>query len=117
MRILLKVTEGPHAGAVFAFDWHDHFLVGRSKEARFRLALKDPYFSRIHFLVELNPPHCRLLDMHSTNGTFVNGRRVDSAELCPDDEIRAGQTVLRVGIERAEEAPVRDDVPTIPPTR
>src|SRR5437763_1644503 len=98
MKITLKVTEGPHAGRDFRFAEHDNFLVGRSKDARFRLALKDPFFSRIHFLVELNPPRCRLLDLHSTNGTFVNGERVDSAELNDGDEIRAGQTVLRVGI-------------------
>ncbi len=32
--------------------------VGRSKQAHFQLPAKDRYFSRIHFLVEVNPPHC-----------------------------------------------------------
>ena len=76
MRITLTVTEGPHKGQAFVFDGHDTFLVGRSKRAHFRLPSKDRYFSRIHFLVEVNPPHCRLMDMSSSNGTYVNGVRI-----------------------------------------
>ena len=45
------------------------------KQAHFRLPQKDEYFSRLHFLIEVNPPQCRLLDMNSTNGIKVNGAR------------------------------------------
>ena len=98
MRITLTVTEGPHQGQVFVFDGHDTFLVGRSKRAHFRLPSKDRYFSRIHFLVEVNPPHCRLMDMSSSNGTYVNGKRVERTDLHDGDTIRAGQTVLQVAV-------------------
>lgn len=87
MRITLTVTEGPHAGQVFTFQEHDNFIVGRSKRAHFRLPLKDKYFSRIHFMVEVNPPHCRLMDMGSTNGTHVNGQKVTMADLKDGDQI------------------------------
>ena len=107
MRITLTVTEGPHQGQVFVFDGHDTFLVGRSKRAHFRLPAKDRYFSRIHFLIETNPPSCRLMDMSSSNGTYVNDRRVERADLHDGDTIRAGQTVLLVSVSRdaAAEAP------------
>ena len=59
---------------------------------------EDKFFSRIHFMVEINPPLCRLTDMGSTNGTMVNGVKVDSAELNDGDLIRAGKTVLRVSV-------------------
>ncbi len=98
MRITLTVSEGPHQGQVFAFDGHDTFLVGRSKRAHFRLPSKDRFFSRIHFLVEVNPPHCRLMDMSSSNGTYVNGERVERIDLHDGDVIRAGQTVLQVAV-------------------
>jgi serine/threonine-protein kinase len=98
MRITLTVTDGPHQGQAFVFDGHDTFLVGRSKRAHFRLPSKDRYFSRIHFLVEVNPPHCRLMDMSSSNGTFVNGRRVERTDLHDGDQIRAGQTILQVAV-------------------
>jgi serine/threonine-protein kinase len=56
MRILLAITEGPHAGKEFEFRDHATFIVGRSVKAHFRLPRGDPYFSRLHFLVEANPP-------------------------------------------------------------
>ena len=60
MRITFTVTAGPHKGRVFQFTGHDTFIVGRSKQAHFRLPAKDRFFSRVHFLVEVNPPHCRI---------------------------------------------------------
>lgn len=99
-RLVLAVTEGPHTGRVFHFSGHDTLLVGRSKRAHFRLPARDEYFSRIHFLVEVNPPDCRLMDMGSTNGTQVNGERVTVVNLKDGDVIRAGQTVLRVTLEQ-----------------
>src|SRR5262245_57403395 len=79
MQVTLTVTAGPHAGKHFTFDGHDSFLVGRSKDAHFQLSYDDPYFSRRHFLIEVNPPRCRLLDLGSRNGTHVNGLRVQTA--------------------------------------
>gem|GEM_PF-4705784 len=80
MQILLTVIEGPHTGKTFAFDRHDNFFVGRAKFAHFRLPEKDPYFSRMHFMIEANPPVCRLLDLGSTNGTCINSRAVQTAD-------------------------------------
>jgi len=104
MQIVLEVIEGPHRGHRFTFDGHDNFIVGRARAAHFRLPQKDPYFSRVHFMVEVNPPHCRMVDMGSTNGTGVNGVRVDSADLEHGDLIQGGDTVLRVSfIEQGEQ--------------
>jgi serine/threonine-protein kinase len=97
-RVTLTVVEGPHRGQVFSFAEHDTFLVGRSPEAHFSLP-DDPYFSRMHFLVEVNPPLCRLLDLQSRNGTQVNRRKVQGTDLHDGDEIKGGQTVLRLKIE------------------
>jgi serine/threonine-protein kinase len=104
MRITLTVIAGPHAGQVFTFTGHDRFLVGRrAPPGHFRLekeekAQEDRQVSRFHFLVEVNPPLCRLFDMGSHNGTFVNGQRVTSSDLRHGDEIRAGNSVLRVAL-------------------
>lgn len=99
MRVKLIVIDGPHKGQEFSFGQHDTFLVGRSRHAHFQLPAKDKYFSRIHFMVEVNPPQCRLVDMGSHNGTFVNGQRILSADLNHKDEIRAGHTVLQLNLE------------------
>jgi eukaryotic-like serine/threonine-protein kinase len=106
MRVILTVIAGPHKGLEFAFDRHDTFLVGRSKHAHFQLLTKDKYFSRIHFMLEVNPPQCRLIDMGSRNGTYVNGAEIFSADLKDGDQIRAGHTVLRVQVKGVSHAPV-----------
>ncbi|HZZ80480.1 MAG TPA: protein kinase [Gemmataceae bacterium] len=100
MRVTLTVTAGPHKGREFSFDRHDTFLVGRSKHAHFQLSAKDKFFSRIHFMIEVNPPQCRLIDMGSHNGTYVNGQKALSADLKNGDQIRAGHTMLRVNVTR-----------------
>ena len=91
-------------GRTFTFTQHDTFIVGRSERAHFRLSMKDKYFSRNHFLIEVNPPHCRLLDLGSRNGTFLNGVRVTAADLQDGHVIKAGQTVIQVAIQKAEAA-------------
>ena len=96
MRITLTVIAGPHKGRKFSFARHDTFLVGRSLHAHFQLPDKDKYFSRVHFMVEVNPPNCRLLDMGSRNGTHVNGRKVKSADLKPADVVALSH--VRMGI-------------------
>jgi hypothetical protein len=105
MKTTLSVIEGPHQGQEFSFEGHDHFIVGRAEFAHFRLPEKDQFFSRIHFMVEVNPPLCRLIDMSSTNGTAVNGRKVQTADLHDGDRIKAGKTVIRVSLHEPEEPP------------
>ena len=118
----LTVTDGPHTGQVFSFREHDTFIVGRSKDAHFRLPFKDKTFSRFHFMIEVNPPCCRLIDMASRNGTRVNGRKVSVIDLGDGDTIRGGRTTLTVSIRPDPDRPesssevsaTRQDVPGSP---
>src|SRR6476619_5763735 len=98
MPVTLTVTEGPHAGRTFTFDRHDTFLVGRTEDCHFRFGYDDPYFSRRHFLIEINPPRCRVMDLNSRNGIRVNDEKVTVADLRDGDEVRAGHTVFRVSV-------------------
>jgi serine/threonine-protein kinase len=117
MEITLKVTAGPHKGRTFPFAGHDTFIVGRSRHAHFQLPRMDKYFSRLHFMVEVNPPHCRLLDLKSRNGTYVNGEKVTAAELHHGDQIRAGRTILRVAVRIGEPEPAAEPGPVGRPSR
>ena len=96
MKVSLKVISGPHAGREFSFEEHDTFIVGRASYAHFRLSKKDQFFSRAHFLIEVNPPFCRLMDMASTNGTIVNDKKVTNVDLKDWDLIKGGHTTIRV---------------------
>jgi eukaryotic-like serine/threonine-protein kinase len=99
MKVKLRVTEGPHTGKSFTFDRHDTFLVGRTKDCHFQLSYDDPYFSRRHFLVEVNPPRCRVFDLKSRNGIRVNGEKAEVIDVRDGDQIRAGHTVFAVTVD------------------
>ncbi len=72
-------------------------MIGRSEDSHFCLP-QDKYFSRHHCILEIAPPQCFLRDLGSTNGTFVNGIRVDSVYLKSGDRIQGGETVLEVEV-------------------
>jgi serine/threonine-protein kinase len=98
MKLILSVTAGPHQGKEFTFEGHDTFLVGRVNDAHLQLSFDDPYFSRRQFVLEINPPRCRLMDLKSRNGTEVNGRRVEIADVKDGDVIKAGHTLFKVSL-------------------
>ncbi|HEX8491920.1 MAG TPA: protein kinase [Pyrinomonadaceae bacterium] len=104
MQVTLRVLSGPHAGRSFTFDQHNTFLIGRSDAAQLCLP-DDRFFSRNHCLLEIAPPRCFLRDLGSTNGTYVNGQKVQEAFLSNGDRIQGGQTVLAVEV--SAEAPTQ----------
>jgi len=97
MRVSLNVVAGPRTGRSFSFDQHDTFMIGRSENAQFCLPA-DRFFSRHHCLLEIAPPQAFIRDLGSTNGTYVNGMRVDTAYLKSGDRIQGGETVLEVEV-------------------
>ena len=67
-------------------------VIGRSKDCDIRLA--DPNASRKHAEVRQEGTAYWLVDLDSTNGTTVNGRRQQRARLESDDRITIGSTEL-----------------------
>jgi pSer/pThr/pTyr-binding forkhead associated (FHA) protein len=67
--------------------------VGRGIAAELRL--DDISVSRRHAIIVPRPTGARILDDRSANGTFVNGRRVQQADLRDGDVIVLGRVVLR----------------------
>jgi serine/threonine-protein kinase len=98
MRISLKVQAGPYEGQQFEFEGHDNFVVGRSPRANLSLPDEGKHISRIHCMIEMNPPQCRLIDIGSTNGTLVNGQKISKVDLKDGDLITVGKTVLLVSV-------------------
>ena len=66
--------------------------LGRGITADVRL--DDHTVSARHAIVVTRAGRLRILDDRSTNGTFVNGRRVDEAELRDGDVVVLGRVVL-----------------------
>lgn len=69
--------------------------VGRSSEAD--IVLDDPYASEFHFRIVVQDGAVVLSDLGSTNGTYVNGRRVTvPTSLGKGDSIQVGNTILEI---------------------
>src|SRR4029078_9353649 len=97
MRVPFPVVAGPQTGRDFTFDQHDTFMIGRSEDAQFCLP-QDRFFSPHPSILEIAPPQTFLRDLGWTNGTFVNGIRVETAHLKHGDRIQGGETVLEVAV-------------------
>ena len=91
IKVSLKIENGSQTGKEFEFSDSETFIVGRAQNANFVLDHSDSSVSRKHFMVEIVPPKCYLRDFNSTNGTFVNGQKIQQTELKNEDIIRAGK--------------------------
>ena len=69
--------------------------VGRATNAD--LILDAALVSRIHCRLEAHDETLEVVDLESTNGTFVNGARVTRAHLIPGDRLKVGRVELQVG--------------------
>ncbi len=67
-------------------------VVGRGADADLRLA--DTGVSRAHAELRLDGDTVRVVDLQSTNGTMLNGRRVRIATLTDGDRLDLGSTSL-----------------------
>jgi hypothetical protein len=73
--------------------------LGRSKECECVVA--DPNISRRHAQLRRNSSgDWQVVDLGSTNGIKVNGRRVDASRLSPGDEVTLGTTTFTFDIEQ-----------------
>ena len=85
---LLVVQRGPGAGSRYLLDT-DLSTVGRHPESD--IFLDDITVSRRHVEFRREAGTFRVHDVGSLNGTYLNGDRVDDAELQNGDEVRIGK--------------------------
>lgn len=81
------------------------FTVGRSAECDLRIS--ENCVSRRHLRIDFSDGKCRLTDLDSANGTFINGERVREG-LVPDSvdiELGKGGALISLRVER-EQPPV-----------
>ena len=93
-RLYLQVLHGQAAPLTIPLP-NRPLLIGRDPHCD--VVLADPTVSARHAQIAPAPSGYRLADLGSTNGTFVNGRRVQQAILRPGDRIRIGATELQLG--------------------
>ncbi len=92
----LVVTQSPIFGAGEEFELETApLMIGRSGEND--LALEgDEFASARHVRIDPRRDGVWVVDLDSTNGTFVNGNRIDGPHrLTRGDVVRVGETELR----------------------
>jgi len=72
MKVTLTVHGQERNGERFEFAEPGSLVFGRSDKAQCQI-VHDPYISRFHFLLLINPPEVRLRNLSRTNGTLVDG--------------------------------------------
>ncbi|HEY8090570.1 MAG TPA: GGDEF domain-containing protein [Polyangiaceae bacterium] len=93
-RAVVTVVSGPSTGRAFAVPPDaSQMVIGRGKECDVRL--DDSGASRTHArIVPVAGGTYAIEDMGSTNGTFVDGRKVERAELKSGDRIHIGPNII-----------------------
>ncbi len=97
----LIVTSGQDRGRVYRLHDKKPHRIGRLNGA-FSICLSDSSVSRVHAEVMSCDSQWAIKDTHSTNGTFVNDRRVmGQSPLNNGDHLRIGRTTFVVDVPTA----------------
>lgn len=85
--LMRRMGESPRS---YMLDAHKAFAVGREKDKN-TLAVPDPSISSQHFKIVPRGENYFFVDLESTNGSYIAGRKVGAKRLRNGDVIRAGQ--------------------------
>lgn len=106
MVVELLIVRGPHAGQQIQVGAGQVVRIGRTERSNYALS-NDTYLSGVHFEIGCDERECRIRDLGSSNGTFVNGAKlVDQAAVQEGDQIAAGESIFLVQAAREEQSGV-----------
>lgn len=91
---LLRTADAAEPAFTFRILPGNIKTIGRSDGAEF--TVEAPLVSRLHCQLSAGATDLEVVDLDSTNGTFVNGARVERALLKPGDRLGVGRVELIV---------------------
>ncbi|HMA93565.1 MAG TPA: FHA domain-containing protein [Polyangiaceae bacterium] len=109
----LRFISGKYEGGEFPLENDKDIVVGRSSELD--MVLVEEMVSRRHAKITVHAGKITIEDLGSTNGTFVNGERIQNAELHEGDRILIGTSILKVVPETPMGSDSRSNVKPIAP--
>jgi pSer/pThr/pTyr-binding forkhead associated (FHA) protein len=95
----VTITEGPDKGKTFEFA--QAAILGRLDSND--VPIRDGKASREHAKIYRQGQQFAIVDLNSSNGTFVNGQKITKRVLEPGDEVSIGMVHLRFEDPEAEE--------------
>ncbi|HMO80080.1 MAG TPA: PrsW family glutamic-type intramembrane protease [Pyrinomonadaceae bacterium] len=98
MKLTLRITSGGLAGREFELET-GFLTIGRSENCSVRF---DPVGERIaskqHAFIEATPDGFFIQDNQSTNGTLVNGNKIDRQKLVSGDTVQFGKNGVTASV-------------------
>jgi len=76
------------------------------------VVLEDDEVSSHHCQIQILSGNYHLFDLNSTNGTFLNGRKILKSKIVPGDVLRMGGVEFRFGLEKDEPVIPRETIRT-----
>ena len=98
VRVILEAATGPIAGRKIDVRAGTILRIGRTAKSDYAIG-EDAYLSGQHFAIECDGSRCRVRDLGSSNGTFVNGARISETWLSEGDSVAAGGSTFTVKFE------------------
>lgn len=89
-QLSLAVIAGPAAGTIFPIE-KPRVVIGRQDAD---IVLEDPEISRNHTAIEVAGERVTLIDLQSTNGTFIGEDQIRQAPLGHQQEFSIGGSTL-----------------------
>jgi pSer/pThr/pTyr-binding forkhead associated (FHA) protein len=99
MEVSLEIIAGVLAGEKFRVESGRQVQIGRGANADIAVTA-DPLLSESHFTFLWDEAGCRIRDLQSARGTFLNGQKINQAHVRNGDKIVAGQTHFAVRVKR-----------------
>src|SRR5688572_30829046 len=93
-RYALRFISGKDQGGEYPLAEGQEIVIGRSSELD--MVLVEEMVSRKHARIALSDGVISIEDMGSTNGTFVNGEKVQQGTLREGDRVLIGTNILKV---------------------
>ena len=66
------------------------------------ITIDDPEVSRKHCLIKVFGDRIVIIDLDSTNGTYVDGKKVKTADLGVSERFSIGNSVFELAVKKAD---------------
>ena len=109
--LALRFISGKYQGGEFPLDEGKEIVIGRSSDLD--MVLVEEMVSRKHARIRMGGGVISIEDLGSTNGTFVNGEKIQKAQLKEGDRVLIGTSILKVVAVGADEPPSRRNLESV----